>query len=182
MKLTCTCSAQWVARRGGKRYWNNTFAEGVEEACHYWYDNFLPLHMTMEAYSRYDNPASTPEYIDEFIGYMPRAAKYEEYKYNKFGHTLPLVFDGEARESTRQSPAFRSSVKQKGGIEAEVTFGIGNADRGIPVNKPGIKSTSTRITSNQIREEFTTVNYNEVEEMAEATEKKLTKLLDERLV
>lgn len=180
VKFTCVCSSGWVSRRGGVSQWNKAFGEAALEACRYWHREFLPIHMTHEAYGKYNNPESEPTYVrGAFIGYMARDASYTRWKEKRFKHTLPLVYKGKARSDTQANPHFRWSKEQKSGsIVAVVTFGIGNADRGRPGNELGIKRTSSRISSNQIREEFTVVSRDEAEQMASVMEKQLDKEIE----
>lgn len=181
--FTCTCNSTWVSRRGGVSQWNKAFGEATLEACRLWHSEYLPLHMTTEAYTRYENPESTPYYVTAFRGYARRDESYTRWKRKRWKHENPLQFSGKAKMDTQASPHFSWKKSQKdGSIEAKVTFGIGNADRGVPGNELGIKTTSTRITSNQIREEFTAVSREEVEAMARAVENKLDKEINKVMI
>ena len=173
--FTCTCNSTWVSRRGGVSQWNKAFGESIVVACKYWHENFLPIHFTQEAYTRYDNPASEATYQPGFTGYAGRNLSYTEWKEKLFHHRNPLMFTGEAKSDTTASPTFRYRKEQgTNKIVAECTFGIGYADRrkGIRFDK-GIKKESVEITVNQMREEFTVVSLDEAEQMAKVVENEL---------
>lgn len=180
----CSCSSSWVSRRGGVRQWNEAFGNATLEACRLWHSEFLPRHFEMDAYSRYLFPESTADYPrpggdSNFKGYMTRDISYTRWKKRRWKHTNPLQFSGKAKMDTQASPHFSWRKKQDDkGIEASVTFGIGNADRGVPGNELGVKYTSSRITSDQIRNEFTAVSSEEVEAMAREVDKKLAEEID----
>ena len=186
--FTCTCNSTWVSRRGGVSQWNKAFGEATLEACKLWHSEFLPRHFTMGAYDLYLNPESFADYPRPggntgFIGYMKRDESYTRWKKKRWKHTNPLQFSGKAKMDTQASPHFSWKKNQKdGSIEASVTFGIGNADRGVPGNEQGIKHTSFRITSDQIRNEFTAVSREEVEAMARAVENKLDKEINKVMI
>lgn len=184
----CTCNSSWVSRRGGVSQWNKAFGNATLEACKLWHSDFLPLHFTMDAYGRYQNPESYADYPrpggnPDFQGYATRDESYTRWKKKRWRHTNPLQFSGKAKMDTQASPHFTWKKKQEDkSIEAEVTFGIGNADRGVPGNELGIKYTSSRITSDQIRNEFTAVSSEEVAAMARAVEDKLPEEIDKVMI
>lgn len=179
----CTCNSSWVSRRGGVRQWNEAFGNATLEACKLWHSDFLPRHFTMEAYDLYLNPESTSTYKPDFKGYAKRDVSYTRWKKKRWKHTNPLQFTGKAKLDTQANPHFSVRKKQgEKGIEAIVTFGVGNADRGVPGNELGVRYTSSRITSDQIREEFTAVSRDEVDAMAEAVDKKLAAEIDKVMI
>ena len=186
--FTCTSDSSWVSRRGGTRLWNKAFGEATLEACKLWHSEFLPRHFTMDAYGRYQNPESFADYprpggTSNFSGYMTRDESYTRWKKKRWKHTNPLRFSGKAQMDTQASPHFSWKKSQENkSIEATVTFGVGNADRGVPGNELGVRYTSSRITSDQIREEFTAVSRDEVDAMAEAVDKKLAAEIDKVMI
>ncbi len=63
---------------------NRLTKEALVAAADNHYREYMPLHFTMAAYSRY--------------GYRARAAKYLGKKNKLFGHVLPLVYSGKSKE------------------------------------------------------------------------------------
>ena len=186
--FTCTCNSSWVSRRGGVSQWNKAFGEATLEACKLWHSEFLPFHFTKGAYNRYHEPESIADYPrpggdPDFRGYTAREKSYNQWKAHLWKHELPLRFSGKAQADSQASPHFSWRKKQGDkGIEATVTFGVGNADRGVPGNEKGVKKTSTRITREDIQNEFTAVSREEVEAMARAVENKLDKEIDKVMI
>ena len=62
---------------------NRLTKEALIAAAENHYREYMPLHFTMAAFSRY--------------GYRPRAAKYVAKKNKIYGHVLPLVYSGTSK-------------------------------------------------------------------------------------
>ena len=97
MNMQTTIEYKGIAGMGRREFNEYFMTPAMAEAGHHWAQKIVPKHFTYAAKSEYN--------------YLPRRGEsgsgrgfknsYTAKKLAKFGHTLPLVYSGELRESTR---------------------------------------------------------------------------------
>lgn len=120
---------------------NNINREAARAMGELWHLRFFPKHFTHRGATEY--------------GYTKRNARYERFKYKKFGHTYPLVFTGNSR-TRASSPRIVATAKR------------GEARVRVIMHAPTLNLTPKGGRIN-LRKELTTVSLAEAEELARET-------------